>query len=233
MSRMFSLATLLTIGAAFSPACLRVEHGIVVELRVAPSPMGGASEVELPGGDPLALDAGEITIRDVTLLPCAASPSQVHAAAWGLPFVAAALAHDHTSAGRVVRGPFRVPLTEGETIVGVLTPPPGTYCGLHVNLGPESGEAEPAWTLRARAHARGGAELGALTDAVRAAHVVPAVRFDLTTTGPRTIHLSLYDSPRVPVGNVDPEDAGALGAALVGAAVAQSDAVLTSDAPAL
>lgn len=229
MSRMLSLAALLLVGAALAPACLRVDHGIVVELRMAALRTGGASELTPPGGEPFVLDAGEITIRDVTLLPCVESAVHARVEAWGPLVLAIARAHEHEGGGPVIRGPFRVSLTDDETTIGAFTPAPRAYCALHVNLGPLAEGSEPAWTSRARAHAHDGTALEAWSDAVSAAHVVPAEAFDLTTPGARAIHMSLYESRGFSGTNFDVHEARALGDALIGGVVAQSDATLTAD----
>ena len=223
-----------SLGQALAFGCLRVEHGIVVELAASALPSGGATRVWLHDGTELVVESGAITLLEAELLPCrsaGASRLELLRSLLGPARAMAQHEHEHGASPFALRGPFRVSLTDERTVLGAFTPPPGSYCGVHVTLGPalEAGDDAP-WTIALDAHTPEGAPVVAASDAPGAVHLELDAPLVLSERGTTLLSASFYEDhtfARLPA-LVD--GAEALGAALLRGAAAQG-ALRTAPAP--
>ena len=203
---MRSRAVLVSTSAAMAMAawagvggCLRVDHGILVELTLSALPAGAASRVWSEDGSELVVDAGEITVTEARLLACRPDASaRLEAMARALLAPSRAHAqHDHSGSHAdsplVIRGPFRVSLVDEPAVLGAFAAPPGRYCSVHLELGaaPDESDASP-WTLAMHAHTPAGAYVAAWSDAPGIGHVELAEPIVLDRGGTTRLHASLF-----------------------------------------
>lgn len=203
--------------------CLHVEHGIVVELAASALPTGGATRVWLHDGTELAVESGAITVSEAELLPCrSASTPRLEMLRAILGPARAMAQHEHEASPFSLGGPFRVSLTDAQSVLGAFTPPPGSYCGVHVELGPAADAADaPPWTITLRAHTPEGTPVVAASDGPGAVHLELDAPLVLDRRGTTVLRASFYEDhtfARLPalVPGID-----ALGAALLRGAAAQ------------
>lgn len=213
-----ALALLLMAVHAGTPGCLRVDHGIVVELEGGALPGGAASRVTLEDGTSFVVDAGEVTLLDIALLRCA-STSTSRVEAWpafpgsAFPGPPTARAHDHGGAQLTLAGPFQISLVDAPVVLGVLTPPPGTYCALHVRLGTNL-EAGAARTISMRGHTLA-QELRAESTETGSAHLVLPEPLALDRSGAHTLRMSLFEAEPFAAMSTLVDGESALGAAML------------------
>lgn len=225
--------TLASLAALHAGAfgCLRVEHGIVVELALGALPSGGASRVWLGDGTELVIEDGTILVTEASLLPCAHVRPDLNEAARALLGPARALAHDEASPF-AIRGPLRVSLVGEPTILGSFTPAPGRYCGVHLEVGADEGGLDEA-TLTLGARTPGGDTIEASTRDTGALHLELAEPLDLAARGTTLLRASLFlDRPFAALSSLDDLGAspGDRGAALLEGAT-QEGAIWVEPAP--
>ena len=190
-----ALVALAVAAQAGVGGCLRVEHGIVVELALSALPTGAATTVWSEDGTELALDTGEITVTEARLLVCRGdATARVHDLWRALVVPSRALAqHDHGASPLVIVGPFRVSLVGAPTVLGLFDAPPGRYCAVHIALGPARDVADGApWTLAIQAHTAAGLSVAAASDGPGIAHVELAEPLVLDRAGTTRLHASLF-----------------------------------------
>ena len=163
------------------------------------------------------------TISEAELLVCRSTEAWLDGAARVLLGPTRAHAqHDHRASPFALVGPFRVSLVSDAATLGAFTPPPGHYCGVHVELGPAADDGDRApWTITLRARTADGAAVLASSDGPGAMHLEFDAPLVLTGRGTTVLHASFYEETtfaRLPA-LIDGEEA--LGAALLRGVSAQ------------
>lgn len=209
----------LDLGAV---GCLHVAHGVVAELVVGALPTGALERVWLHDGTPLDVEAGSVVVTEARLLPCRGAAARLEEAGRALLGPARARAQHVHDSPFTIAGPFRVSLVAPATVLGAFTPAPGSYCGVHLELGPAASEdgGEPS-SLELRARAEDGTPILARTANPGAVHLELDAPLALDRRGTSRLVASLYEArtfARLPalVEGVEP-----LGAAILRGAAAQ------------
>lgn len=188
---LLALAALTALHAG-SFGCLRVEHGIVVELALSALPSGGADRVWLGDETELVVEDGSVGITEASLLPCRDVAPRLEEAARALLGPARAVAqHDHEASPLTIAGPVRVSLVDAVTILGSFTPPPGRYCGVHLEVAPGRPELDEP-TLAVRAHTLPGEPIVAASHDSGALHLELAEPLELAERGTTVLRASLF-----------------------------------------
>lgn len=222
--RLAAVAALLLAAQAAAPGCLRVEHGIEVDLSLSWVEAAPDAWLSLGDGTAVRLDDGLAWIRSATLLPCAEHARGPRARRRrpqpGIEQVLEVLAptaraqHTHGgSAGTSLLGPLALSAVTRGVHIGTFTPVPGSYCGVHVVLGADDG---PAVAMTATTGT--GASVSAWSAPEGWAHLPLGSPLVLDRPGPVTLEATLFASH--PFANLAslPADAQAFGAHLAGGA---------------
>lgn len=214
--RAAAVVVALVVAQGGAPGCLRVEHGIEVELALSWVDAEPGAWLSLGDGSTLRLEDGVVWVAGASLLRC----SEAHAleSARFLParFLGALLPlaraqHDHGGGGTSLAGPLALSAGERGVVLGTFTPPAGRYCGLHVVL-----EAEDGPTLVARGTTGAGETFSAWSEEGGYAHLTLEEPLVLDRAGLVALDASLFGAR--PFAGLEslPADARALGDHLVG-----------------
>jgi hypothetical protein len=211
--RAFVGGALLSVAAAAMPACLRVEHGVQVDLAVSWLDGEPAASFPLGGGGAIRVEHGLVTISRASLRPCLGAAlgrsvlPQVLAPVSSALLPGARAQHSHGSAeGTSLDVTLSVAWEEQAVHLGTFAPPPGTYCGVHLELG---GNRGPALVVAGRAE--DGAAWSAWSETVGAIHMELDEPLALTERGRTPLQSFLLTAS--PFAGLErmPEDAGLLG----------------------
>jgi hypothetical protein len=215
VARSLRLAALVVaLGAAqgAAPGCLRVEHGIEVELALSWVAAEPGAALPLGDGSTVRLDDGLAWVEGASLLRCvedhaSLEPRALLRALWPV----AHAQHDHGGGGTSVAGPLALSPHDRGVVLGRFTPPPGRYCGVHVVLASEDGP-----TLVATGSTDAGEAFSAWSDEDGYAHLTLETPLVLEVPGLATLDATLFGAS--PFAGLErlPGDARALGDHLVG-----------------
>ena len=123
-----ALAGALAFGLC--PACLDQRQGITVDVQIR----GAEAHFTTEAGE-ITLSAARITIWSTAISAC---PE----AAWRLPSLSMGRAWAHSASDPLRSGvPVVVDLLGGQTPVAALTPPPGRWCALDLEIAPADADA--------------------------------------------------------------------------------------------
>lgn len=207
-------ALVIALGAAqgAAPGCLRVEHGIEVELALSWVDAEPGAALPLGDGSTLRLDDGLAWVEGASLLRCVEDHASLEARALLRALWPVAHAqHDHGGGGTSIAGPLALSPHDRGVVLGRFTPPPGRYCGVHVVLASDDGP-----TLAASGTTGAGAPFSAWSDEDGYAHLTLEAPLVLDGPGLVTLDATLFGaSPFAGLVSL-PGDARSLGDHLVG-----------------